>query len=69
MEGMLAVREDIKNAGTLSRPWNRVVFTFHPSFASSLLANVGSWDEPKRQIVRRVLREARDNFHQHPRPW
>lgn len=67
---ILAVQRDLMAAGVSGQqPWDRVVFKVHPSYASALLLNLGSWDEPKRQLVRRVLREARENFHRHPRPW
>lgn len=68
-EGILTVQTKIQNAVLSNQPLHRVVFTFHPSYASSLLLNAGSWDEPKRTIVRQVFQEARQNFHRHPRPW
>lgn len=68
-ESILAVQKELLATGLSNRSWDRVVFTFHPSYASTMLLNLGSWDASKRQLVRRVLQEARENFHRHPRPW
>eukprot|EP00904_Undaria_pinnatifida_P012050 jgi/Undpi1/7976/HiC_scaffold_24.g10448.m1 len=49
--------------------WDHIVFRFEPTFASQHLASVGNWDSARREVVRKVLQEARKNFHVHPRPW
>lgn len=59
----------VKNGGLLLARSNPVVFAFNMSFASQHLSSLGGWDEARRQTVRRVLAEARSNFHVHPRPW
>eukprot|EP00752_Nemacystus_decipiens_P006550 g5898.t1 len=64
-----AVQRELHVNGSSNLPWDRVAFTIHPSHATNVLMNLGSWDEPKREVVRRVLHEARENFHRHPRPW
>ena len=71
--GSKAAIERVKAAlltdGLSDARWDHVVFAFDPSFASQHLASVGNWDEARRDVVRRVLQEARKNFHVHPRPW
>lgn len=59
----------VKNRGLVDQPWNHVVFTFEMSFPSQHLCTLGGWDEARRHTVRKVLAEAKDNFHVHPRPW
>lgn len=60
---------ELGNTGFLDLPYDRVLFTFHPSYASQHLLAVGNWDEARRNAVRMVLQQARENFHKHPRPW
>lgn len=56
-------------AGMASLPWDRLVITMVPTLSSKHFVATGSWDERKNEVVRGVLQEARQNFHQHPRPW
>ena len=60
---------ELENTGFTNAPYDNVVFTFHPSFASQYLLAVGNRDESRRNSARKVLHEARQNFHRHPRPW
>lgn len=62
------VRE-LEATGIAKAPYDRVMFTFHPSYASQHLLAIGNWDETRRQSVRTILQQARQNFHRHPRPW
>eukprot|EP00904_Undaria_pinnatifida_P013653 jgi/Undpi1/9418/HiC_scaffold_27.g11875.m1 len=64
-----SVKIQLEGVGFANAPYDNVLFTFHPSFASQHLLAVGNWDGPRRHAVRKVLREAKENFHQHPRPW
>ncbi|CAM9250414.1 unnamed protein product, partial [Hapterophycus canaliculatus] len=68
-DALFAVQRELYTTGFSNQPWDRVVLSCLPLMASQYLLNVGSWDEPKREIVRNVLQRARDNFHRHPRPW
>lgn len=63
------VKLELRNFGFVNLPYDRVMFTFHPSYASQNLLAVGNWDETRRNDVRTVLHQARVNFHKHPRPW
>lgn len=68
-EVMKSVKMQLFDAGFVNVPYDRVMFTFHPSFASQHLLAVGNWDEARRNAARTVLQQARENFHKHPRPW
>eukprot|EP00903_Cladosiphon_okamuranus_P019481 g17914.t1 len=68
-DGISSLVEGLQNEGLSDAPWDRLVFTFDPMYASQILLSTGSWDEGKRQTVRKVLQQARTNFHRHPRPW
>ena len=37
---MLAVQTELRETGLTNLPWDRVVFTFHPSYASCVLLNL-----------------------------
>lgn len=63
------MQDDLLANGILDRPWDRVLIFYRSSYASSLLMYLDSWDESKRQLVRRILGEARDIFYRHPREW
>ncbi|CAM9920162.1 unnamed protein product, partial [Hapterophycus canaliculatus] len=61
---------EIDARGYESLDWDRlkiVLSRVHTS--ANNLASPASWDERKRETVRRVLGEFRENFHQSPRPW
>lgn len=50
--------------------WDRLKIVLRqPHASSNFLASLGSWDGWKREVVRKVLREFRENFHLSPRPW
>ncbi len=50
--------------------WDRLkIVLSRPHASTNYLARLGSWDEWKREAVRKVLREFRENFHRFPRPW
>ena len=66
---MESVMAELDSTGIMNAPYGRVMFTFHPSFASQHLLAVGNWDESRRHSVRTILHEARLNFHRQPRPW
>ena len=55
---------EFKNEG-----WDRVMFKYDLSFASRHLLAIGNWDEDRRQRVRTIIGQARQNFHLHPRQW
>lgn len=59
----------MKNGGLVNQRWDYIIFAFDMSFASQHLSSLGGWDEARRQTVRKVLAEARNNVHVHPRPW
>ena len=61
----LAMRE---SGGLDNQPWDHVLFEYQGIFASDNLCTVGNWDEPKRGTTRKVLGEARSNFHAHLHP-
>ena len=68
--------EDIERArlalsenDAIGEGWDRVMFTFSLSFASRHVLAAGNWDEDRRQSLRRIIGQARQNFHLHPRPW
>ena len=44
---------ELENTGFANAPYDNVVFTFHPSFASQYLLAVGNWDESRRNSVRK----------------
>lgn len=70
MENLEGVLEEIDVNGLDHLEWNRLKIVLPRAHASSnYLASLGSWDDRKREAVRKVLREFRDNFHQFPRPW
>ena len=64
-----SVKMELEITGFANAAYDNVMFKFHPNFASEHLLAVGNWDEARRHSVREVLREARKNFHRHPRPW
>ena len=64
-----SVKRDLSANGFADAPYDRVRFTFHRGFPSRHLIAVGNWDETRRNTIRTVLQEARQNFHRHPRPW
>ena len=67
LEGAL---EEIDVHGLDNMEWDRLKIVLRRAHASSnYLARLGSWDDLKREALRKVLREFRDNFHQFPRPW
>lgn len=68
-EALESTKLELQKASSVGRPLDRVVLTVHPSFASQHLQSLGSWDKVKRQTVRGILDQARQNFHMHPRPW
>eukprot|EP00903_Cladosiphon_okamuranus_P019865 g18259.t1 len=68
-DGISSLVEGLQNEGLSDTPWDNLVFTFDPMYASQFLLSTGSWDEQRRQTVRKVLQQARANFHRHPRPW
>ena len=59
----LALHEDTDQS------WDRVMFEYDLSFAGRHLLASGNWDEDRRQRVRIIIGQARQNFHRHPRPW
>ena len=60
-----AINEDeFKDEG-----WDRVMFKHDASFACRHLLAIGNWDDDRRQLVRTIIGQARQNFHVHPRPW
>eukprot|EP00752_Nemacystus_decipiens_P017727 g15895.t1 len=70
MEFLEGALEEIDVHGQDHLEWDHLKIVLSRSHASSnFLASLGSWDDWKRQAVRKVLRELRDNFHQFPRPW
>lgn len=70
MEDLEGALEEIDAQGFDHLEWNRLKIVLSRAHASSnYLASLGSWDDWKREAVRKVLREIRDNFHQFPRPW
>ncbi|CAM9444778.1 unnamed protein product, partial [Ascophyllum nodosum] len=62
-------KAEIESKGVANLPWDHVVITIPSTLASAHLAATGSWDQNKNEVVRGVLQKARQNFHQHPRPW
>eukprot|EP00752_Nemacystus_decipiens_P015660 g13975.t1 len=68
-DGILSVLSDLHRDGPSETPRKRLVFTFSPMYPSrQFLLSTSSWDERKWQTIRRVLEQARANFHRHPRP-
>jgi len=70
VEGLESALEEIDTKGLDRLEWDRLKIVLRrPHAGTNYLASLGSWDDWKREAVRKVLREFRDNFHQFPRPW
>ncbi|CAM9440628.1 unnamed protein product, partial [Ectocarpus fasciculatus] len=67
--GIASVQRELEAAGFAGRTWRHLVFEVDKSWTAHRLTNLGSWDQSKRETVRDVLRQMRQNFHRHPRPW
>ena len=59
----------IKENELTDQGWDRVLFQYDLSFVGRYFAAIGNWNEDRRQRVRRIIGQARQNFHLSPRPW
>ncbi|CAN0180876.1 unnamed protein product [Scytosiphon promiscuus] len=60
---------ELERLGSATREWEHLVFRVGLAAGSHHMLNPGSWNSSKRSIAKNVLRQMRQNFHQHPRQW